>query len=61
MCSRRTGAAYRWSNGMLKKPWIWPACMSIDTTRVTPAASMRSATSFAVIGDRDATFRSWRA
>ena len=46
---------------MLKKPWICPACMSMDTTRVAPATSSRSATSLAVMGVRGATFRSCRA
>ena len=46
---------------MLKKPWICPACISIEMTRVAPALSMRSATSFAVIGTREALFRSCRA
>src|SRR3954465_9329202 len=39
-----------WSTGTLKKPWIWPAWRSIETTRSTPATSSMSATSFAVIG-----------
>jgi hypothetical protein len=46
---------------MLKKPWICPACMSMETTRVAPATSSRSAISFAVMGVRGATLRSWRA
>ena len=48
--SSRTGIAYRWSKGTLKKPWIWPACISIESTRVAPAVATRSAISFAVIG-----------
>ena len=49
-----------WSTGTLKKPWIWPACRSIVTTRSTPALSSASATSFAVIGSRGADFLSCR-
>jgi hypothetical protein len=49
-----------WSTGTLKKPWIWPACRSIATTRSTPATSSASATSLAVIGSRGADFLSWR-
>src|SRR6266566_4843419 len=49
-----------WSTGTLKKPWIWPACRSIATTRSTPATSRASATSLAVIGSRGADFLSWR-
>ena len=40
---------------MLKKPWIWPACRSIDSTRSTPAAVIRSATRRAEIGVRGLT------
>ena len=49
-----------WSTGMLKNPWIWPACRSIVSTRSVPAASSTSASSFAVIGSRGADFLSWR-
>ena len=38
------------STGMLKKPAIWDACKSLDTTRSAPAVSNISATSFALIG-----------
>jgi hypothetical protein len=61
MSSRKTGEAKRWSEGMWKKPWICATCMSIDTTRVAPADSSRSATSLAVIGVRGTTFQSCRA
>jgi hypothetical protein len=46
---------------MLKNPWICPACRSIASTRVTPAAVSRSATSRAEIGVRGFDFRSCRA
>ena len=49
-----------WSTGISKKPWTWPACRSIVSTRSTPAASSSSATSFAVMGSRGADFLSWR-
>ena len=56
-----TGAANRWSTGMSKKPWIWVACRSMVRTRVVPAVEMRSATSFAEMGTRGLSLRSWRA
>ena len=52
--------AVRWLTGVLKKPWIWPWCRSMVMVRSTPAASIRFATSFAVMGSRDAALRSWR-
>src|SRR6267143_858430 len=61
MSSRRMGEAYRWSEGMSKKPWICPACRSMETKRSAPAEVMRSATRRAVIGVLGATLRSWRA
>ncbi len=56
-----TGIANRWSTGMSKKPWICPACRSTVTTRSAPAAVIRSATNFALIGVRGLTLRSCRA
>ena len=41
---------------MSKKPWIWPACRSIVSTRSAPAAVIRLATSLAEIGVRGAGF-----
>ena len=41
-----------------KKPWTWPACRSIVSTRSTPAVSSMSATRRAVIGSRGADFLS---
>ena len=49
-----------WSTGTSKKPWIWPACRSIVSTRSAPAVWIISATSFAVIGSRGRDFLSWR-
>src|SRR3954469_9491690 len=49
-----------WSSETLKKPWIWPAWRSIETTRSTPAISSASATSLAVIGSPGAGFFSCR-
>src|SRR4051812_50064759 len=46
---------------MSKKPWICPACRSIETNRSAPAEVIRSATRRAVMGVRGATLRSWRA
>ncbi len=65
-CLRRkysiiTGAAYRWSNGMSKKPWICGECRSMVIIRSAPATVIRFATSFAVIGTRGWSLRSWRA
>ncbi len=57
----RTGAAYRWSTGMSKKPWIWAAWRSIVSSRSAPAVVIRLATSLAVIGTRGLSLRSWRA
>ncbi len=56
-----SGAAYRLSTGMSKKPWIWPACRSRVSTRLAPASVMRLATSLALIGVRGAVLRSCRA
>ncbi len=50
--SSSTGNAVRWSTGPSKKPWIWPACRSIEIIRLAPAALNMSATSRAVIGSR---------
>ena len=30
-------SAVMWSTGIVKKPWIWPACRSIVSTRSAPA------------------------
>ncbi len=46
---------------MSKKPWIWGECRSIVSTRFTPAATSRLATSFAEIGTRERSLRSCRA
>jgi hypothetical protein len=59
--SMRTGIANRWSNGMSKKPWIWPAWRSIASARSAPAAVIRFAASFAEIGVRGFALRSCRA
>ena len=48
------------SVGMLKKPWIWPACRSIVRMRLAPAVSSRLAISRAVIGTRGWSFLSER-
>jgi hypothetical protein len=56
-----TGAAKRWSTGVLKKPWICAECRSIVSTRSVPALESRSATSLAEIGTRGLSLRSWRA
>ncbi len=40
------------STGMSKKPWIWSACRSIVSSRATPTASSRLATTLALIGTR---------
>src|SRR4029453_619325 len=45
-----SGAASRLSVGMSKKPWIWPECRSIVSTRSAPARVIRLATSLAEIG-----------
>ena len=50
-----------WSTGIVKKPWIWPACRSIVSTRSAPASWSMSATKRAEIGSRGFAFRSWRA
>ena len=56
-----SGSAVMWSTGIVKKPWIWPACRSIVRIRSAPATWSRSATSRAVIGSRGLALRSWRA
>src|SRR3989441_3783018 len=43
--SSNTGDAYRWSTGMLKNPWICPACRSIVSTRSAPAVRSEEHTS----------------
>ena len=48
--------ANRLSTGMSKKPWIWPACRSMVSTRDAPAVVIRSATSLALIGTRGDDF-----
>ena len=53
-------SAVMWSTGFWKKPWIWPACRSIVSTRSAPAASSIRATRRAEIGSRGADFLSWR-
>ena len=50
------GAANRLSVGMSKKPWIWPACRSMVSTRSAPARVIRLATSLAEIGVRGPGF-----
>src|SRR3954449_10130745 len=50
-----------WSTGIVKKPWIWPACRSIVSTRSAPASCSMSATRRAEIGSRGLALRSWRA
>ena len=50
-----------WSTGIVKKPWIWPACMSIVSTRSAPASWSMSATRRPEIGSRGFAFRAWRA
>ena len=47
-----SGVEKRLSTGMSKKPWIWPACSSIVSTREAPATVIRLATSLAEIGVR---------
>jgi len=47
-----------WSIGFRKKPWIWPACRSIASTRSAPAFSSICATNRAEIGSRGADFLS---
>ena len=60
-CREKSGSAVMWSTGMLKKPWICPACRSIVSTRSAPASCSMSATRRAEIGSRGFAFRSWRA
>ena len=55
-----SGSARMWSTGIVKKPWIWPECRSIVSTRSAPAVWIISATSFAEIGSRGSVFLSWR-
>ena len=55
------GIAVMWSTGTWKKPWIWPACRSMVSTRSTPTPSRHLATTRAEIGSRGADFLSWRA
>ena len=61
MSAAITGDANRLSVGMSKKPWIWPAWRSIESTRLAPATVIRLATSLAEIGVRGPGLRSWRA
>ena len=50
------------SMGMLKKPWIWSAWMSIVSTRSAPASEIMFATTLAEIETRaERGRRSWRA
>ncbi len=58
MASSSTGAAKRWSTGMLKNPWIWAVCRSIVRMRSAPDAVRRSAISLAAIGTRGLSFLS---
>ncbi len=53
--------ANKWSTGMLKNPWICPACKSTVSTRSVPAVSSKSATSLEVMGTRGSHLRSCRA
>ena len=57
----KSGSAVMWSTGIVKKPWIWPACRSIVSTRSAPASWSMSATRRAEIGSRGFALRSWRA
>ena len=59
-CWVRMNSAVMWSTGLEKKPWIWPACRSIVSTRSAPARSSMRATRRAEIGSRGADFLSWR-
>jgi len=52
------GSVQRLSTGTSKKPWIWLACRSIVMTWSQPAISSMLAMSFAVMGERDLSFRS---
>src|SRR5919201_1846159 len=47
-------SAVMWSTGLRKKPWIWPACRSIVSTRSAPADSSMRATRREEIGSRRA-------
>ena len=49
-----------WSTGIVKKPWIWPACRSIVSSRSTPASWSMSATRRPEIGSRGLALRSCR-
>ena len=40
----------------VEKPWIWPACRSMVSTRLAPARVIRLATSLAEIGVRGPAF-----
>ena len=55
-----SGSAVMWSTGTVKKPWIWPACRSIVSTRSAPASWSMSATRRPEIGSRGFALRSWR-
>src|SRR4051794_491023 len=59
-CRANSGSEVMWSTGIVKKPWIWPACRSIVSTRSAPASCSMSATRRAVIGSRGFALRSWR-
>ena len=52
--------AVMWSTGLEKKPWIWPACRSMVSTRSAPAVSSMRATRRAEIGSRPIDFLSCR-
>ena len=60
-CRANSGSEVMWSTGIVKKPWIWPACRSIVRTRSAPASWSMSATRRAEIGSRGFALRSWRA
>src|SRR5436190_1130835 len=51
-CRANSGSAVMWSTGIVKKPWICPACRSIVKTRSAPASWSMSATRRAEIGSR---------
>ena len=53
----KSGSAVMWSTGMVKKPWIWPACRSIVSRRSAPALWIMSASKRLEIGSR--RMREW--
>ena len=59
-CRANSCWAVMWSTGIVKKPWICPACRSIVSRRSAPASCSMSATRRAEIGSRGFALRSWR-